>query len=705
MKLAGSWEVAQLESSATILPPWSKQDGTGRRFESALPEYHIEQLEGLLAIKMPRFATLDFESQAIQRRPEYPPRPVGFSLILPGQRKSKYWSWGHPTANNCGFEEARAELQKVWDSGVDILCHNQKFDLDLATTHMKLPMLPWQRLHDSMFLLFLDNPHSPTLALKPSADRLLGMAPTERDEVKDWIEANVPEMQRGWSPGVDRWGKKIDKPKWGAYICRAPGDLVGRYADGDVVRTKALFEHLYPSIIERGMGEAYDRERRLLPILLRNEREGIRADLDGMVEEHRALTKGIDTADAWLRKRLNAPGMNVDSDAEVAKALDVSGVVTDWALTATGKKSTSKKTMTVDKFTDPKVAQVLGYRNRARTCLSVFLENWIDMADHGSDPRVFTNWNQVKASGNSGDAGAKTGRLSSNPNFQNVPTEWDGRDGYVHPKFLRSLHQLPLMRQFLLPDVGQVWGKRDYSQQEYRITAHFEGDALFNAYTTHPKTDMHTFVQQQIFQVTGVMLDRKVVKTLNFGMLYGMGLAVLAERLGVTIEEARKIKNSWLRSLPGVKALDQQIKSIGKAGDPIMTWGGRIYLPEPPREIDGVLRTFEYRMLNYLVQGSAADCTKEAWIRYDAERKDGRVLLTVHDELDFSVPQKALKSEMRILQNCMGSVGVGIGEQFDAEAESRFTVPMLSDGAVGVVNWGYLAKWDDEKGCIKPGKD
>jgi DNA polymerase I-like protein with 3'-5' exonuclease and polymerase domains len=654
-----------------------------------------------MATKLPRVWVYDFETDAICRRPEYPPRPVGVSIMKPG-RKSKYYAFRHPQENNCSFEDARKAMQEMWDSGDVLLAHNHKFDLDVAVTHMGLPMLPWQRIADSMFLLFLDDPHSMKLALKPSADRLLGMAPTERDELKDWLEEHIPELQRGWSAGVDRWGKEVDKPMWGAYICRAPGNLVGRYADGDVVRAKAIFDKLYPSIIERGMGEAYDRERKLLPILLRNEQEGIRADLDGMVEAHKKYTQGIETCDEWLRKRLKAPGMNVDSDTEIADALDREGVVTEWTMTApsktfpNGQRSTSKKTMTIDKFSDVKVFQVLGYRNRARTCLSTFLENWIDMADRPGSQRVYTNWNQVKQIASSGDdAGAKTGRLSSNPNFQNVPKAWKG---FPHPKFMRSLSELPLMRQFLLPDKGEVWLKRDYKQQEYRITAHFEGGALYNAFCENPFVDMHDLVRSLILQVTGLDIDRDDVKTLNFGMLYGMGLAILADRLGVSMDEARRTKNAWTRSLPDVKALDQTLKNIGKMGDPIMTWGGRIYLCEPPREIKGIMRSFEYRLLNYLVQGSAADCTKEAMIRYDEERENARLLLSVHDEFGASCPMGKAAEEMRIMDRCMSSVGIGVGETPE-EGDPRFCVPMLSDGAIGVKDWGHLAKWDDIKGA------
>lgn len=662
-------------------------------------------------VKPPRVTTIDFETAGIERRPKYPPIPVGVSILKPGQKKSRYYAWGHPQENNCSKEEARNALREVWDSGDGILCHNSKFDLDVAETHFQLPLPRWERIHDSMFLLFLDNPYSPDFKLKAAAKRLLGMEPEERDAVKDWILVNVPEMQKGYPwPKVDRWGHKIDrtKPKrypfmhWGYYICRAPGNLVGKYADGDVVRTAALFNHLYPSIVERGMLPAYDRERKLLPILLRNEREGVRLDLDGAEKAHASLAKGMQTCDDWLRKRLKAPDLEVGSDKQLADALDGAGVVSEWVYTAPskthpeGQRSVSKDNLTPSMFSDKRVAQALGYRNRCQTLMVTFLEPWIEMGEVGG--RIYTSWNQIKGDGTWGGAGAGTGRLSSSPNFQNIPQEWEDEessdpDRFIHPGFLRSLGHLPLARGLLLPDKGWEWLKRDYSQQEYRATAHFEDGVLAAEYCTNPKADMHKFVQRQIFDVTGQDLSRKIVKTLNFGMLYGMGLAKLAKKLGITVEEARRVKKSWQKALPDVVTMDEEIKQIGKIGGTIVTWGGRVYSVKPPAERkDGGWQTFEYKMLNDLIQGSSADCTKEAMIRYDEVRKDSRLLIQVHDELNITAPPKASKIEMRKLRDAMGSVGIALGEE--PSDDGRFRVPMLSEGFRSTTTWAAIEEWE-----------
>jgi DNA polymerase-1 len=616
---------------------------------------------------IPKVHILDFETAGIQNRPVYPPVPVGFSLKSPGDRKSRYYAWGHPIANNCTFQEAQAALKGAWTSGLPILMHNAKFDYDVATIHMKMPALDWRLLHDTLYLLFLSDPHAMTLALKPASTRLLNMPPEERDVVRDWL--------------VDhKIVKKVGKD-WGAHICDAPGDIVGAYADGDVLRTEKLFKLLYPQIQERGMVSAYDRERQLMPILLENERQGIRVDLKTMRSDFKTYTEAVAKTDAWLRKRLKTKDLNVDSDNDLADALERAGVVTQWVLTATGQRSVAKKNLTPDMFEDQKVASALGYRNRLSTCLGTFLESWIATAE-ASGGMIYTNWNQVRQAGDgSGFRGARTGRLSSNPNFQNIPKIWDDKDdGYVHPKHLDVL-ELPAMRKYFLPDKGGLFCHRDYNQQELRILAHFEDASLCQAYREDPLLDVHTFVQNQISTLFGLHLERRAVKVLNFGMIYGLGLAKLAIGVHTSVEEARRIKDAQMKAIPGLANLNRQIKEIGKSGQPIVTWGGRQYYTEPPRIIDGRKQTFEYKLLNYLVQSSAADCTKQALINYDAAKKDGRLLSTVHDEINLSVPKSAVKGEMKILREAMADVA--------------FDVPMISDGKTGL-NWGCLTKFKDE---------
>lgn len=139
--------------------------------------------------------TIDFETEAIQRRPDYPPKPVGFSIMAPGDRRSRYYAWGHPAGNNCTMQAARAVLLDAWKSNHELLFHNAKFDVDVAQTHLGMPALMWERCHDTLYLLFLYDPHATSLSLKPAAERLLGMPPEERDAVADLGQAEQPISQ------------------------------------------------------------------------------------------------------------------------------------------------------------------------------------------------------------------------------------------------------------------------------------------------------------------------------------------------------------------------------------------------------------------------------------------------------------------------------------------------------------------------------
>jgi len=610
-----------------------------------------------------KIVTIDFETFGIEARPHYPPLPVGVSIKIAGTA-ARYLAWGHPSGNNSTLEEARKKLKEVWtDRDIALLFHHAKFDIDVAETHLGMPRLPWWRYHDTLFLLFLHDPHAASLSLKPSAERLLGVAPEEQDAVRSWL--------------VDHGVVRSNDNKWGAHICEAPGGLVGRYAKGDVNRTYALFARLHLDICLRGMEPAYDRERRLLPILLDNERIGIRVDTARLRNDIDVYQGCMTTVDTWLRKRLNARDLNLDSDGDLAEALSQSGVVSDWALTPTGQRSVGKNNLTPAKFSDARIASALGYRTRLATCLSTFALPWLELADANSG-RIATNWNQVR-----GDKfGTRTGRPStSEPNFLNVPkTFLDKGDGYVHPTFLRSLRPLPLMREYLLPDDACLWAHRDYNQQELRIVAHYEDGELCAAYNADVALDMHTYVQQQIETQLGVKLSRRPVKNLNFGYIYGMGISGLAARMDITHDEARALRGAQMKAAPGLKELSARIKSTVAAGLPIHTWGGREYYVEPPKLVDGRVRDFGYKLLNYLIQGSAADATKEAVIRYSDTKVHGRFLVTVYDEINISVPLKHYGTEMRILKDCMEGLDFG--------------VPMYSDGRVGK-SWGSLRTEDE----------
>ena len=612
----------------------------------------------------PRPVVVDFETEAIAPRPAYPPKPVGVAIAAPG-KAPRYYAWGHPTGNNCTAAQGKAALAAVWKR--PLLFHNAKFDVDVAVTHLGLPMPSWDLIHDTLYLLFLDDPHALSLSLKTASERLLGMPPEEQDAVKEWLLAN----------GIIKSMKQKDA---GAYIAKAPGGLVGEYAVGDVVRTDKLFQLLHAKVCGAGMEQAYDRERRLMPILLQNERDGMRVDVAGLERDIKAFTAAQEKADAWLRKRLEAPTMNLDADEEVASALDKLDLITEWRLTPKRKeKSVSKKYLTPDKFKDTQVASVLGYRNRLGTVLSMSMRPWLEqaLAGHGY---ITTEWNQVRQEhGNDGKRGTRTGRLSCS-RFQNITKDFaDKDDGYVHPKFLK-VPELPLVRKYILPDEGEVFYHRDLSQQELRLLGHFEDGKLCAAYNADPKLDVHTYVGELIESIMGLKLGRRVVKQMNFGKVYGMGAPGLMEKLKCSREEAEQFIAAHRKALPDVRALENDIKYKARMNEPIRTWGGRLYYCEAPKLIKGIMRSFEYKLLNYLIQASAADWTKEACIRYDSMRKHGRFLVTVHDEINISVPERHLKSEAKILKEAMENMPLD--------------VPMLSDAKVGP-SWGELKKVEE----------
>lgn len=593
--------------------------------------------------------TLDYETQMIKGNPVVnPPDPVGLAVWVPGTAPT-YLAWGHPTGNNITRQAGLEYAKRVFGSNHPLLFHNAPFDLSVTDGALGTTWKysEWNRFHDTQYLVFLDDPYASTLSLKPSAARYLGMPPNEQDELKSWILTHVPEAT---------------EKDWGGFIARAPGGLVGKYAIGDVVRTRKLFDHLHGRIVERGMEQAYDRERRLMPILSESSRKGIRVNRSKLEEDSDAYRRELDRADNKVREILGAPGLDFGKRGELADALDKSGHVTDWALTPTGKRSTSKKTLRIP---DPILDGLVRYRGALNTCLGTFMNPWLQLSER--DGRLHTSWNQVRTVERD-SRGTQTGRLSSNsPNFQNVPTEFD----LVVPEGFMAL---PLMRVYLLPEVGHIWLKRDFSSQEVRILAHFEDGQLLQSYVSNPDFDPHAENKARVFEITGRDFARKYIKITGFSLIYGAGVPGVMRQTGIEeYEVGKELRNAVLDAMPDVKDLMKEVQRAGRRGESIRTWGGREYFVEPSKIIDGAMRSFEYKLLNYLIQGSAADQTKESVIAWDDQRSwEATFLATVHDEINISAPKESWQKHMADLKQAM-----------DAE---RFDVPFKSEGFVGE-NW------------------
>lgn len=614
----------------------------------------------------------DFETEAIEEFPHYPPNPVGLSIYVEGQ-EPHYFSWGHPEGNNCGEEEAKENLLRYWnDPTVELVAYNNPFDRSICVVKWNFPLYSAAKQHDGLVLAFLLDPHARELGLKPTAEKQLGLPPEERDAVKDWLVTN----------GVCR----DSKAKWGAYISKAPGSLVGKYANGDTLRTIELFKKQHARVKELNMERAYEREMALQPIMLQSTLDGIPVSVERLATDIAMYEKAIKRAEERIFEVCGTEPFNVNSASALADAIDrvVPGIA--WPLTKTGKRSTSKASMEVVlKNLDGELLALLQYRASVNTCVNTFMKEWHRQATHpDGDGKIHCLWNTTR----SDDGGARTGRLSSNPSFMNIPTLSSAKFEKCLQLWAAHLQKLgfpalPNVRSYIdTCNESEVIAKRDFSSQELRVLAHYEDGALLEAYKLNPALDLHQWACDTIHALTGIRITRKQAKTVAFSILYGSGLDSLAEGLHTDKDEAAKIKAAYFDAIPGIAKLSAGLKKRAKNNLPIRTFGGRQYYCEPAKwnPEERRYQSFEYKMLNYLIQGSSADISKEAIIRYNAKKQHGQFLLMVHDELVIKVSKKHLKTEMAILKSCMEDV--------------ELDCPLTSEGEVGQ-NYHNLESYND----------
>lgn len=617
---------------------------------------------------------IDTETERIQSRPDYPPKAVGVA-IKHGAYK-EYLAFGHSSGNNCTKVYAEKKLRSLLHSGAIPVFHNADFDIEVLAKTFNINIQP--PYHDTMRLAFLNEPRSRDLGLKPQAEQYLSMPPNELNVLKDYVLSHIKPKRKG---------------EWAEFIPQVPGNLVGKYAIGDVVRTERLLKLFLREISEAGMTEAYKREMALIPIKLEMEQFGIKVRLAKLKREYPTFLRLRDKLGDHIRKRLKVGAdFNVDSRAQLAGRLVSLELLDNIVLTKTGKVST-KRALLEQNCNDKKLTQLLAVYGTLQTYIGTFLEPWIDRAErnHGY---VQPSFNTVRSSadefGGGGESvGTRTGRFSSSdPNFQNIPSNVEDsphRDTLLLLRKMLAEEGVDFigMRDYFCPDDGCVFLRRDYSQQELRILAHFEEGAFLQMYMDDPTMDAHDAVKSLVLTSSGLDYPRKHIKQTNFGVIYGMGLRKLAGRLDIDLEEAKKLRGSVLRAIPGVKTLMNQLKEAAANGEPFYTWGGRRYYCEEPLYVeteDGgrEKRTFEYKMLNTKIQGSAADCTKDGMINTHERLQHSRIVLQVHDELLVSCPKEHAKAEMMRMKQAMEDV--------------KFKVPMLTDGEMGGISWARLKK-------------
>ena len=397
-----------------------------------------------------------------------------------------------------------------------------------------------------------------------------------------------------------------------------------------------------------------DIEMPLLPVLLAMERTGLAADATILHEQSAELGAEIDQ---MVERIYEAAGekFNIDSPMQLSHVLfDVRGLPTyGLKKTRSGFYSTNAKVLS-DLSYDPVVADVLDYRERAKI-KSTYLDALPALIK--GDGRIHTSLNQTVAA---------TGRLSSSePNLQNIPT--------------RSALGHRVRTAFTVPE-DSVFLACDYSQIELRLLAHLSADehlvAAFNE-----GEDFHAATAARVFgvpvdQVTPQLRSR--AKAVNFGIVYGQQAFGLASSLKIARTEAQSMIDRYFEAYPGVDAFLKEQVAFAKAHKYVSTMYGR---KRHTKDIDSrnfQLRSFAERTaMNHPMQGTAADIIKIAMVRVAerlrAEGLHAKLVLQIHDELDFEVPKDEVEALSALVRETMEGV-----------AELR--VPLLADVSVGN-NW------------------
>ncbi len=400
-----------------------------------------------------------------------------------------------------------------------------------------------------------------------------------------------------------------------------PSDIKD-YACEDADITLQLKEKLEKELKEKGCEELFWQvEMPLMPVLARMERNGVSIDTNSLKQTSVEFSQKMDDLEKEIH-RLAGTEFNIASPRQVGEVLFDRLHISDKAKkTKTGQYVTNEEVLQALRGKHPVVDKILEHRG-----LKKLLGTYIDALPLLVNPQtghIHTSFNQ---------AVAQTGRLSSsNPNLQNIPV----RDA-----------QGKEVRKAFVPEEGELFFSADYSQIELRIMAHLSGDenlieAFREGYDIHAATAAKIF-HKNIEDVTGD--ERRRAKTANFGIIYGISAFGLAERLGCSRTEAKQLIDGYFATYPKVKEyMDRSIQMAREHGYTETLLHRRLSLPDINSN-NAVVRGYaERNAINAPIQGTAADIIKLAMIRVDERiRREGvksKMILQVHDELNFSVPQ------------------------------------------------------------------
>ena len=435
-----------------------------------------------------------------------------------------------------------------------------------------------------------------------------------------------------------------------------PPSEVYNYACEDADITLQLKNVLQPKLVEAGVERLFNEvEMPLIPVLAEMECNGVRIDTAALKETSQVFTERMLQLEQEIYQAAGKT-FNVASPKQVGDILFGEMKIIDKPKkTKTGQYVTSEEVLQTLRSKHPIVAHILDYR-----ALKKLLGTYVDALPKLINPRtghIHTSFNQAVTA---------TGRLSSSdPNLQNIPVR--GEDGKE-------------IRKCFIPEEGCEFFSADYSQIELRVMAHLSQDAnMLDAF--REGYDIHAATAAKIYNkpVSEVTRDERTkAKRANFGIIYGITVFGLADRLNIERAEAKQLIDGYFKMFPQVQQYMEQAKETARANGYVETFfHRRRYLPDINSGNATVRAIAERNAINAPIQGSAADIIKVAMVRifqrFQRENIRSKMILQVHDELNFSVLPTEKEQVERIVMEEM-------------QAAYPLDVPLVADSGWGN-NW------------------
>jgi DNA polymerase I-like protein with 3'-5' exonuclease and polymerase domains len=552
---------------------------------------------------------------------------AGIAIAVDGWKG--YFPIRHEGGGNFDLEIIRGPLQKIFASDAPKLFHNSSYDMGwLEAEGFTLR----GRIHDTMIMAPLIDENRRYFNLNSLGYDYCG-------ETKN--ESALYEAAAEF--GVDAK----------AEMYKLPPMYVGGYAEQDTVLTLKLYERLKHEIEKEECGHICELETDLIPLTYAMKKKGVCIDEKNLellesrlLSEEKKILKQI--------KSLSGKDIEIWAAASVAKAFDALDIPYERT-PKSNAPSFAKNFLSTHTHELPQLVVKCREINKART---TFIET---IKKHTYKGKIHAEINQLRSE----KGGTVSGRMSySNPNLQQMPA----RNKYI----------ADLIKNIFIPEEGKKWHVFDYSQQEPRILVHYAlsskggltgSDRILQQYNSGQEVDFHQMVADM------ASISRDEAKSINLGIMYGMGKGKMAIELGLDIHDAEIILNKYHKTVPFVKELQEIASRTASKHGHIRTllgrkcrfplwepnrWGISKPLPREEAEIEygnDIRRAFTFKSLNRLIQGSAADQTKKAML--DLYHEGFIPEIAIHDEVDISLENSQQVDKVKeIMENCVEKLKV-----------------------------------------------